>query len=221
MPKATTKRIVIVDDHPLVRERLAEVINADPEFEVRGQADDRQAALDVIAKIKPDLVLVDLSLKSSHGLDLIKDIRSQYPKVQVLVVSMHDESLFAERSFRAGARGYITKQEATRNIVTAIRRVLAGDLYLSESLANKVLQKILPDQSPQAEPSIERLSDRELEVLSLMGKGQSSRDIAETLSLDLSTIETYRGRIKSKLNLPDAPELLKFAINWVRVHDPN
>jgi DNA-binding NarL/FixJ family response regulator len=172
--------------------------------------------LEIIAKAKPDLVVLDLALKTSHGLDLIKDLRIQHPKMQVLVVSMHDESLFAERAFRAGARGYITKQEATRNVVAAIRRVLSGELYLSESLAYKVLSKILPDQSNREAVSIEKLSDRELEVLNLMGRGLTTRDIAQNLSLDLSTIETYRSRIKEKLALADSAELLKFAIDWVR-----
>lgn len=218
-PKSDVKRVLIVDDHPLVRERLAQLINAHADLKVCGEADDREPALAMIATTEPHLVLLDLSLKSSHGLEFIKDISAQRPGVLILVVSMHDESLFAERSFRAGAHGYITKQEATRNIIVAIRRVLAGELYISESMSHKVLQRILPGQSAATIPAIETLSDRELEVLRLLGRGQTTGEIAASLHVEPSTIETYRGRIKRKLHIPDGSELLKYAINWVRAND--
>ena len=206
-------RIVLVDDHPMVRERLAEVINREADLVVCGEAEDRGGALEVIGREDPGLVIVDLTLKRSNGLDLIKDLQVMHPELRILVVSMQDESLYAERVIRAGAHGYITKQEATRNILKAIRHVLSGNLFLSPELSGEILSRML-GRSKAAVRSLELLSDRELQVFELVGQGFTTRQIAEQLGLDVKTVETYRGRIKDKLELKDASELLRKAIAW-------
>ncbi len=217
--RASQARVVVVDDHPLVREQLKQMINREPDLTVCGEAASRNEALNVIATTKPDLVIVDLSLKESQGLDLIKDLQANEPQPLVLVVSMHDESLYAERAVRAGARGYITKQEATKKILEAIRRVLAGEIYLSEALTSKVLTKLMAGQQIQSPASLENLTDRELQVFRLIGQGHTTRQIAEELSLDAKTVETYRSRIKEKLELRDAADLLQRAILWFHSTD--
>jgi DNA-binding NarL/FixJ family response regulator len=211
----TTHRVVVVDDHPVVREGLAHLIQAEPDLIVCGQAEDRGQALAVIRATQPNLAIVDLSLKNSHGLELVKDIRAQHPDVLILVVSMYDESLYAERAISAGARGYLTKQEATRNVVVAIRRILAGEIYVSESLAGKILGKLAGQPRPEITLSLDLLSDRELEVLQYIGNGHNARQIADCLHIDPKTVETYRSRIKEKLQLKDSTELLQTAIRWV------
>jgi DNA-binding NarL/FixJ family response regulator len=209
-------RIVIVDDHPLVRERLVELINREPDLEVCGEAEDRHEALDLIAATRPAMAIVDLTLKSSLGIELIKDLQIRQPDVRILVVSMQDEMIHAERCIRAGARGYITKQEASRNIMQAIRRILSGELYLSEPVTRQFLARTIgkPAASGSTLP-LATLADREIQVFELIGKGLSTRQIADLLSLDVKTIETYRARIKEKLGFKDGPELLQRAIAWV------
>ncbi|MFO1475415.1 MAG: response regulator transcription factor [Verrucomicrobiota bacterium] len=207
-------RIVLVDDHPIVRERLSEIINGEPDLSVCAEAEDRTGALQTIEAAHPQLVIIDLALKNSNGLELIKDIRARWPKVLMLVVSMHDESLYAERVIRAGARGYITKQEATRRILQAIRRVLSGEIYLNEKTAAHVLGRLTGSPRTQAGSVSDLLTDRELEVFDLTGSGLNTRDIAERLRIDVKTVETYRVRIKEKLNLKGASELLQLAIRW-------
>jgi DNA-binding NarL/FixJ family response regulator len=216
MFKRTQKRarIVIVDDHPIVRERLAEIFNREPDLAACGEAEDRHQALEVIAVANPDLVIVDLTLKSSHGLELIKDIHARWPKLLVLVVSMHDESLYAERVLRAGARGYITKQEATRNILVAVRRVLQGSVYLNDKLATHLISRLAASGRPVNPTPAERLADRELQVYELTGRGLNTRQIAARLNIGAKTVETYRTRIREKLQLEDANELLQSAISW-------
>ena len=209
-------KILIVDDHPLVRERLAEVIHEEDDLTVCGEAESRSQALEVLQATGPDLMIVDLTLKESHGLELIKDVQAVAPRTRVLVVSMHDEALFAERCLRAGACGYLTKQEASRNVLAAIRNVLAGEVYLSDSIAKKIVGQVAGRAPPGAGQPVETLSDRELEVLELIGHGLSTRQVAERLHLDNKTVETYRTRIKTKLDLDDANELLQYAIQWVR-----
>ncbi len=209
-----TVRILLVDDHPLVRQGLAEVLHRQPEFRVCGEAEDHAAALAAIETRKPDLVILDLTLKKSDGLELIKDIRARFPGLRILVVSMHDEMVNAERAIRAGACGYITKQEATTKILSAIRRILAGGIYLSEPVAALVASKLAGRY--RAGP-VDHLTDRELQVLELIGDGLSTREIAERLHLDNSTVETYRARLKEKLALKDAHDLLQYAIRWMRV----
>jgi DNA-binding NarL/FixJ family response regulator len=212
-PKTPATRILLVDDHPMVRERLTEIINHEKDLMVCAEAEDRAGALDTIANAKPDLAIIDLALKNSNGLELIKDIHARWPRLLMLVLSMHDESLYAERVMRAGARGYITKQEATRNILLAIRRVLSGEVYLSGKTASAVITHLTA--KPQSGGSIgELLTDRELQVFELTGNGLSTREISERLHIDVKTVETYRIRIKEKLGIRASSELLQLAIRW-------
>jgi hypothetical protein len=209
-------RIVIVDDHPLVRERLVELINREPDLAVCGEAEDRHEAIEIIASTRPHLAVIDLSLKNSLGIELIKDLQASQPEVLILVVSMQDELIYAERCIRAGARGYITKQQASRNVMHAIRQILDGNIYLSQAVSNQLLSRSVG--KPTAADSFiftSLLSDRELQVFELIGMGHSTRQIAEFLVVDTKTIETYRSRIKEKLGLRDGSELLQRAIAWV------
>lgn len=209
-------RILVVDDHPMIRERLAEIINREADLTVCAEAEDRLTALELVQSTCPDLAIVDLTLKQSDGLDLIKDLRARHPKLAILVVSMHDESLQAERVIRAGARGYITKQEATRKVLSAIRTVLEGNLYLSEKMSLRLAGRVAG--RPRAQPGlpIEQLTDSELRVFQLLGQGYGTRRIAQELGIHMRTVETYRARIKEKLNLKDATQLLRSAIHWMQ-----
>lgn len=207
-------RILLVDDHPVVRDGLAEAINAEPDLTVCAVADERHEALQAAEVAGPDLMVVDLLLKNSSGLELIKDVHARWPKVLILVVSMQDENYYAERALRAGARGYITKQQATRNIIVAIRRVLKGEIYLSEKLANSVLARLAANPQATWDSIADLLTDRELQVFELTGVGLSTREVAERLHLDVKTVETYRARIKEKLHLKDGNELLQMSIRW-------
>ena len=209
-------RILLVDDHPMVRERLAAAIHEQPDLAVCGEAEDRFTALEMIEATAPHLAIVDLTLKQSHGLELIKDVRNRYPELAILVVSMHDELLHAERVIRAGARGYITKQEATEKIMVAIRTVLAGDVYMSEKMAARIATGAVGSRKGAHTLPVARLSDRELRVFEMLGQGHNTRQIADDLHLDMRTIETYRARIKEKLDLKDANELLQHAILWMQ-----
>jgi len=215
-PAQPKQRILLVDDHPMVRERLTELIQEEPDLVVCGGAEDRFQALDLIASTRPDLAIVDLTLKHSHGVELIKDIQGRYPDLPVLVLSMHDELLHAQRVIHAGARGYITKQEATEKIMQAIRTVLNGEVYLSEKTAVQIAASAVGRPRTEAALAITQLSDRELRVFEMIGRGRGTREIAEELHLDMRTIETYRARIKDKLNLKDANDLLQHAIRWMQ-----
>ena len=212
--KPTKRRILLVDDHPLVREGLAESINREIDLMVCAEADDRHEALEAIQRTKPDLVIADLALKTSSGMELIKDIHSRWPKLPVLVVSMHDEALYAERALRAGARGYLTKQEATHSVLTGIRRVLSGEIYLNQKTASTVLGHLAVGHEAITDSVVDLLAEREMQVFELTGHGLSTRQIAERLHIDVKTVETYRARIKEKLNLSDSSELLQLAIRW-------
>jgi DNA-binding NarL/FixJ family response regulator len=211
-------RILLVDDHPLVRERLSEIINREPDLQVCGEAEDRHEALVAAQNKRPDLVIVDLALKNSDGLELIKDIHSRWANLAMLVVSMHDESLYAERVLRAGALGYITKQEATRNILQAIRRVLAGNIYVNPRVATHIIARLTTRGGAVAITPAELLADRELQVFELTGRGLNTREIASRLHIAAKTVETYRARIRQKLNLEDGSELLQSAISWAHEH---
>jgi DNA-binding NarL/FixJ family response regulator len=211
---ARRTRVLLVDDHPLIRQGLAEVIQREPDLMVCGEAEDRAQALKLIDAARPDLAIVDLTLKHSHGLDLIKDMRAAHPRVIILVVSMHDESLHAERVIRAGALGYITKQEAARNVLGAIRRVLAGEVFLSEKISSQLAARMVGHARAATGTPVEGLSDRELQVFELLGQGRTSRQIAAHLGVDVKTVQTYNARIKEKLRLADATELLQHAILW-------
>ncbi len=209
-------RIVLVDDHPAVREGLAESINRESGLIVCGQAEDQAGALRVVETSSPDLVVLDISLKNSSGLELIKDLRARWPRVLILVVSMHDENLYAERVLRAGAHGYVTKQEATQLVIQAIRHVLGGGIYLNERISAGILARLKAKQEPAADSITALLAERELEVFEMTGQGLSTREIAQQLHIDSKTVDTYRARIKEKLNLQSSSALLKMAIQWQR-----
>jgi DNA-binding NarL/FixJ family response regulator len=207
-----------VDDHPAVREGLAESISRESDLTVCGQAEDHRGALKEIESEKPDLVVIDLMLKNSSGLELIKDIHARWPQILILVVSMHDEMLYAERVLRAGAHGYITKQEATRNVLLAIRRLLNGGIYLSEKTSSTILARLAAKPKVVSDSITDLLAEREMQVFELTGQGLSTREIAEQLRIDMKTVDTYRKRIKEKLNLESSSALLKLAIRWNQDH---
>jgi DNA-binding NarL/FixJ family response regulator len=211
-------RILLVDDHPMVRERLADIITAEADLTVCGEAEERQQAIQVIQATQPDLAIIDITLKDSDGLELIKDIRSRWPRLRMLVVSMHDESLYAERVIRSGALGYITKQEATRNVLLAIRRVLEGNIYVNERIATQIIRRLaVPAPEINSTPT-EVLAHREIQVFELTGHGLDTRQIAARLHIGVKTVETYRLRIREKLNLPEPTQLLQAAIAWTHKH---
>jgi DNA-binding NarL/FixJ family response regulator len=213
-PAAAGKRyrIMLVDDHPVMREGLAQLINQEPDLAICGQYEDAARAFAAIPTLSPDLAIIDLSLKGSSGLELVKNSRASYPKLRILVLSMHDESLYAERVLRAGAAGYIMKQEATEKVLGAIRQVLGGGVYVSEKMGSKLMRELVGGKARQGGSTLELLSDRELEVFGLIGQGKGTRQIAEHLHLSVKTIESHRAHIKEKLNLKDANELVHTAI---------
>ncbi|MGA2863556.1 MAG: response regulator transcription factor [Verrucomicrobiota bacterium] len=207
-------RVLLVDDHPLVRQGLRHTIAGERDLVVCGEAEDRAGALAAIAATQPNLVIVDLSLKNSSGLELIKDIHKRHPRTFVLVLSMHDESLYAERAIQAGASGYISKQEAATKVLDAVRRILGGEIYWSERAAAQIASRVArPGRAGRGGP-LNRLSDRELEIFELIGSGWSTARIAGQLHIDVSTVETYRARIKEKMGLNGTGELLQAAIRW-------
>ncbi len=207
--------ILIVDDHPIVRQGLAELVNHENDLTVCGQAEDARQAMKAIKELRPNMAVVDISLRETSGIELIKDINVQYPNLPVLALSMHDESLYAERALRAGAKGYIMKAEATEKVITAIRKILNGEIYVSDKMATKMVRQLVGSKTKISTTPVERLSDRELEVFHLIGKGYGTRQISERLHLSVKTIETYRAHIKEKLSLANAAELLQHAIQWV------
>ena len=208
------KKVLIVDDHPIVRQGISQLIDQEPDFATCGQAGSAQEALDLMENYAPDVLLVDISLDGISGLELIKILKSRYHSVPVLVLSMHDETLYAERALRSGAKGYVMKQEATESVLTAIRQVLRGDLYLSERMQGKILQHILNGGVGGLSP-IDLLSDRELEVFRRIGLGYATGDIARELKRSVKTVETHRAHLKDKLGLKNAAELTRFAVQWV------
>jgi len=210
----TKKRVLVVDDHPIVRQGLALLINREPDLTVCGEAEDAHAAIQAVALAKPDILIVDISLNGPDGLDLLKDVRMRYPELPVLILSMHDESVYAERALRAGAQGYIMKQEATEKVLVAVRRILSNEIYISERIANRMLQRYIGSRSSGRPSSIADLTDRELEVFRLIGGGHSTRQIAEELHISVKTVESYQAHIKEKLSLRSARELVQHAIQW-------
>jgi DNA-binding NarL/FixJ family response regulator len=213
-PKKVKYRILLVDDHPIVRQGLAEMIDQQDELQVCGTAEDVHKALDGVGRLKPDLVIADISLKGSNGIELLKNLKIRYPRLLVLVLSMHDEALYAVRALRAGAAGYIMKQEATEKVLTAVRHVLSGEIYLSNRMERKMIHQLVGGRIARTGSPIEDLSDRELEVFGLIGQGHGTRQIAEELHLSIKTIESHRAHIKEKLNLRNATELVQHAIQW-------
>ncbi|MGA2596082.1 MAG: response regulator transcription factor [Bryobacteraceae bacterium] len=218
---AIRRRVFIVDDHPIVRQGLALLINREPDLSVCGDAEEASSALRRIEDMKPDLVVVDISLNGPDGLDLLKDIRSHYPNLPVLILSMLDESLYAERSLRAGASGYIMKQEATERVLIAIRRILGGEIYVSDRMANRMLHRFVGGAQVEQRSPIADLTDRELEVFRLIGEGHGTRQIAEDLHISVKTVESYQAHIKEKLSLKNARELVQRAIQWTVAEKAN
>jgi DNA-binding NarL/FixJ family response regulator len=214
--KNKKQRVVIVDDHPMFRERLAQLINHELDMEVFGEADDAQEGIRLIRDTSPNLAIVDITLKGSSGLELVKTIKELSIDIPVLVLSMHDESLYAERALRAGASGYITKHQAAEEVLSAIRRVLAGEIYLSEKMTASFLKSLSAVGAKRIARPLDRLADRELQVLEFIGRGYTTRAIAEALKLGVATVDTYRARIKQKMDFQTAAELQHFAIRWVR-----
>ena len=210
---ATKKsRIVIVDDHAIVRQGLAELINDQPDLVTCGDAESPPTALKVIAEAQPDAVVVDVSLAAGDGIELCRQIHEQWPAIGILVLSMHDETLYAERVLRAGALGYIMKQAPQETVMAAIRRVLKGETYLSDKMAAKLLRSFTGHRASADAPPLERLSDRELQIFRLIGQGRSVKDIADELFLSPKTVETHKEHIKQKLNLHSSNDLLRYAI---------
>ena len=210
---ASKNRVFVVDDHPIVRQGLALLINREPDLTVCGEAEEAAAAMQQLPTVKPDILIVDISLNGPDGLDLLKSVRGKYPTLPVLILSMHDESIYAERALRAGANGYIMKQEATEKVLVAVRRILNREIYVSDRVANKMLQQYIGGAEKVHSP-IADLTDRELEVFRLIGDGHSTRQIAEDLHLSVKTVETYQAHIKEKLSLKTARVLVQHAIQW-------
>jgi DNA-binding NarL/FixJ family response regulator len=208
----TRRRVLIVDDHPIVRQGLTQLISQESDLEVVGEADDAATAIEAVSRLAPDVVIVDLMLKNSSGIELIKDIKARRPEVRILVVSMHDEAVYAERALRAGSHGYVMKQEATHEVLIALRKVLADEVHVSKDVVSRMLRRIVGGGSSDG---IERLSDRELEVFQWIGLGLSVGEIAEKLKVSPKTIETYRAHIKEKLGLASATDVLRVAVSWL------
>lgn len=217
--KTMSYKIFVVDDHPVMRRGYSYLIGAEMDMEICGEAESARAALEQMGEASPDLALVDLTLKGMGGLELIKRLQAQYPNVRVLVVSMHDETLYADRALRAGARGYIMKDEVESAIVKAIRRILDGGVYVSDALSTKILLQYTGAVPGKGESPLDRLSDRELEVFESMGRGYGTREIAERLALSPKTIDSYRSRIKDKLAIDRNSELTRRAVIWVESQD--
>jgi len=220
--KASGKqRILIVDDHPMMRQGLAQLINSEPDLTVCCEADTARQALETIGQGKPDLALVDISLPDKSGLELIKDLHALHPELRVLVVSMHDESLYAERVLRAGGRGYVMKQEGGRKLMEAIRHVLSGQIYVSEKMSARILEIFSGGRRDGTGSPVGRLTDREFDVFQLIGQGKGTREIAEHLKLSVKTVEVHRARIKEKLGIKSATDLVRFAVRWADVQTGN
>ncbi len=212
--KKQKTRILLVDDHPLVREWLANLIHEQPDLIVCGEAATASKAMELIAANAPDIVIVDLSLRSGSGLELLKNIKAIKPDTATIVLSMHEESIYAERALRAGARGYVMKREGTGQIVSSIRRVMQGKLAISEAVSSILTERFIDGGPPASESPVEELSDRELQVFQMLGEGNETRQIAESLNISIKTVQAYCARIKEKLKLANATELLREAIRW-------
>ena len=211
---APKRRVFIVDDHSLVREGLTNLINSQSDLMVCGEAKDSSEAIDAITKELPDVAIIDISLTNESGLELIKSLAKQFPQVAVVVLSMHDETLYAERALRAGARGYVMKHETSKSVLASIRRVIAGDIYVSERIVNRMALRLTSARRRAASSPVERLSDRELEIFRLLGQGRTPSEIARDLNLSLKTVQAYCARAKEKFGVTSLTELLRAAIRW-------
>ncbi len=208
------RTVFLVDDHPLVRDWLTQLINREPDLIICGDASTAEEAIAQIGLVKPDLAVVDISLQATSGLDLIKSIRPLYPKTLLLVLSMHEETVYAERALRAGARGYVIKRESTEQIIAAIRKVLAGGIYLSETHAVGLAENLIKQADSSAQRLEDQLSSRELEIFRELGQGHKTSQVAEKLGISLKTVHSYCARIKEKLHLSNSTELLREAVCW-------
>ena len=220
-PSETKSSVIVVEDHPVLCDGLRQLINSQPNVTCVGVAEDISGAKRLVEECKPDLMVLDLRLKAGDGLDFIKTLRVEYPETKVLVLSQYDELIFAERALRAGASGYIMKENTTSEVLRAIRKVLAGELYFSERVAAAIVQRTLREKPTPSRAGIERLSDREMQVFQLLGSAYSSREIAEQFHLSRKTIDTHCEKIKHKLSLYTAAELKRFAWQWVSEHLPS
>jgi len=210
----SVKRLVLIDDHPIMRHGLAQLIRAEEGLDVIGEAGSARDGLEIVGRLKPDLAVIDLTLPDKNGLELVKDIRALHPATQCIVLSMHDETLYGERSLRAGARGYVMKEEAADHLVTAIHKVISGGLYVSESLNARMLEQVTGAARSKA-TGMDALTDRELEILSLIGSGVPTKNIAAQLSISARTVEAHRAHIKEKLGMTDGASLVRYAVQWV------
>ncbi|MCP4714867.1 MAG: response regulator transcription factor [Deltaproteobacteria bacterium] len=208
-------KVLIVDDHPIVRHGLAQLINQEDDMVACGEAEDVADALEVVSALRPDIVLIDVALKSSNGMDLIEPVKERFAEIPVLMLSMHDEVVYAERALRAGAQGYIMKQDPPEKVIEAIRQVLGGEIYLSESMTGKMLKRLATGQTAKEVSPLERLSAREIEIFRLIGQGRDTRQIAEKLEISKKTIDAHRANIKKKLEIKRGTELVQMAIKWV------
>ena len=213
-PEAAKATVVLVEDHPMFRERLAELINKEPDLEVCGEADNIRDGFDLITQRGAQVAIIDISLQGASGLELLKNLKAASVTIPVLILSMHDESLYAERALRAGARGYITKNEASAKVMTALRQVLAGEIYVGTKAATKILANL--SHAGQGGSGVERLTDRELEVFEKIGRGRTTREISIQLGVGAATVETHRSRIKEKLRLENGAQLQREALRWVQ-----
>ena len=219
-PKPKKSQVYIVDDHAMFRDGLRQVINLEPDMAVCGDASSAEEALKKIGQLKPDLVIVDISLAGTSGHDLIKIIKQEYEDLPVLVVSMHPESLYGERSLRAGAMGYVMKSEPAKTVLAAIRKVLVGDVHVSNKMASSVVARFVKGEADQTSSPLEMLSDREIEVFRMLGQGKGTREIAEEMDVALPTISSFKNRIKEKLKVKNSTEMILYAIQWFRQEPP-
>ncbi len=213
MTKDSPTRVLIIDDHPLLLQGIAALIKGQKDFTVCGEISDSKLAISTVQKTNPDVIILDLSLNGTNGIEVLKNLKVQFPKIKVLILSMHDETVYAPRALRAGALGYIMKQEPPENVIAALRKVLTGQVYISEKMGAKLLNSFSGKRDALGSP-METLSDRELEVFNLLGQGTGTRDIALKLHLSVKTIESHRAHIKEKLNLESGAQLVRHAIQW-------
>lgn len=214
-PTTPVKKVLLVDDHPIMRHGLAQLVRMEEGLEVCGEAGSAREGLAAIEELKPDLAIVDLTLPDKNGLELVKDICAMCPGTQILVLSMHDEALYAERALRAGARGYLMKEIAAESLIPAIRKVLGGGIFVSETVATRMMEQATGGRGRQGVAGIESLTDRELEVLAMIGAGRATKNIAAQMGISTRTVEAHRAHIKEKLGLTDAGALVRYAVQWV------